>query len=256
MLFGHFHNSTSVDIFNEEGWIIYWADANGNYDQAHFTRLKTNVVGNTSNGIVGGSRFTACIAHLVSDTVDDLVLGYGTDFLNYTQDSNFLILFKGGTQLAEKDTAFEDTSANFGYLTFGSGLNNHDIHICLQGDFRGIGREDLLIYDNYDLFFYANDKPFSLGKLARAMRYDTLSNDIGIYPPVTSIAMHLFPKKAGDQSMDFATSLGNSNLNVYLFRGGPDFGSHRITLDSAAYVILPPDLGYPIWPRGLSMPET
>jgi hypothetical protein len=33
--FAHLHNSTSIDIFDEDTWRIYWADENGNYDTAH-----------------------------------------------------------------------------------------------------------------------------------------------------------------------------------------------------------------------------
>jgi len=249
--FGHFQNRSSIDIFTDEGWIIYWADENGNYDTARRTKLKTNIFGDHGILVNGGLLFTPYISKLSTDSVDDLVLGYATDFINHPLDSLFLILFKGGERLATKDTAFEDTSANFGYITYGSGLNNHDEWTCLQGDFRGTGNEDLLASDQYDLFFFRNDPPFTLDKLAQALRYDTLSYDIGVYAPVSSIVMPFFPKKAGDRSIDFGTSHLDSSTgknSIYLFRGGPDFGSHRISIDSAAYVILHPELGETNWP--------
>ncbi len=90
------------------------------------TILKTNVLGNI-DGTFGGSRFVAYTAKLTSDTVDDIVLGYGSVNTNHIADSLFLILFKGEeTNLVDKDTAYEDTSANFGYITFGAFVNNHD----------------------------------------------------------------------------------------------------------------------------------
>jgi hypothetical protein len=259
--FGHFHNSSAVDIFTNEGWIIYWADDNGNYDRTHSTHLKTNVLGNAINGKQG--EFVAYIAHLTSDTIDDIVLGYGTSNTNVFEDSLYLVLYKGGDSLASMDTAYEDTSANFGLV--------NDDYYTVQGDFRGSGRDDLLIVNilfsqiNQDnVYFYQNDPPFSLQHLAQVIGRDTLwtSKDnkvmkdsayAWLFPPENAIVMHLLPKKTGDNSVDLAAwipTTNDSNNSIFIFRGGPDFGSHRITIDSVAYVITPPKLGYEIWPSG------
>jgi len=260
MRFGHFRNKTSVDILEWNSWVIYWADANGNYDIKNKTKLETHVIG---NGVVaGGSRFIAYISPLISDTVDDIVLGYGTNDSIESQDSMYLVLFSGGGTLAAKDTAYEDTSANFGPL--------NDDYYTLQGDFRGSGRDDLLIVNiqfhrvrERDVYFYGNDPPFSLQKLANAIGRDTFwtskdnkvmkdSDYAWLLEPDNAIVMHLLPKKRGDNSVDLAAwipTTNDSDNGIFIFRGGPTFGSHRLTIDSAVYVIIPPKtLGYEIWP--------
>ncbi|HET9136334.1 MAG TPA: T9SS type A sorting domain-containing protein, partial [Candidatus Kapabacteria bacterium] len=51
------------------------------------------------------------------------------------------------------------------------------------------------------------------------------------------------PRKPGDKSVDFAPSLftsGYPSNSFWFFRGGPEFGTHRLTLDSAEMIITNP----------------
>jgi hypothetical protein len=261
--FGHFHNRTNVDIFDADNWVIYWADADGNYDSTRSTRLVSNVRG--SNGL---TRFDddilsqAFIAHLSSDTVDDIVVGMDTSDSIQTKDSSYLELFKGGPTLFGPTIVHEDTSILiaplFPYI--------HQLsHYSVQGDFRGTGREDLIIADeSRNAFFFKNDPPFSLQNFLQSMLFDTLwtkpsrwrdsnINNQRIYwiDPFESRAMHALPKKKSDSSYDWTIWIptrGDTQNGIFIFRGGPDFGSHRITIDSAAFVILPPKLGETNWP--------
>jgi hypothetical protein len=259
--FGHFHNSTSVDIFDADSWIIYWADENGDYDSSRHTNLKSNVYG--SNGISfspdGDDLSQAYIAHLTNDTIDDIVVGFDTYDSNQTKDSVYLALFEGGSSLYGKSITYEDTSVAI------PGPYYYPLHYSTQGDFRGTGRDDLIVADYFrNVFFFKNDPPFSLQNLLHAMLFDTLwtkparwrDSNINLQrifwiDPFETLTMHALPKKAGDSSYDWMVWIptnGDTTNGIYIFRGGPDFGSHRITIDSAAFVILPPQLGFSNWP--------
>ncbi|HZK76560.1 MAG TPA: T9SS type A sorting domain-containing protein [Candidatus Kapabacteria bacterium] len=259
LFFGHFHDRTHLDIFDEDAWRIYWADDNGNYDSSRYTDLKANIYGSEGFGHTDVIS-EPYIAHLTTDTVDDIVEGfYSLDSLQ-TKDSVYLALFQGGSTIYQKKVAYEDTSKVM------PPPYPNDYHYTIQGDLRGTGRDDLLISDYHsNLFFFKNDPPFSLEKFLHAMLYDTLWarvdnkewRDINAawINRFTSITMPFLPKKTGDLSIDFAASIptsNDSNNGIFIFRGGPDFGSHRITIDSAAYVITKPQLGYPLWPEVLN----
>jgi hypothetical protein len=256
--FGHFHNRSHTDLFDDLNWIIYWADDNGNYDTTNYSQLKSNIMGTPAD--FGGVGFTPYITHLVSDTIDDLVVGVITNNFPVTLDSMYLLLFRGGSSIYLKKNVSEDTSLNcFSAL-------NPELMPTIQGNFRGTGRDDLIITDwNYNVCYFKNEVPFSLSTLRQAILFDTLwevpdnfrttQNNKRILWPNESLTMRVFPKKEGDSSVDWAVSIpttGDSNNGIFIFRGGPEFGSHRITIDSAAYVILPPaSLGESVWPQEL-----
>jgi len=231
--FGHFHDRSHLDLFEDGYLVIYWADDNGNYDMARKTKLISNVKG--SGGY--GTQFNTYIAHLTSDTIDDMVIGIETTNSPISLDSAFLLLFRGGSVLANSDTVYEDTSVRYG------GGTNVDLPVSMQGDFRGTGRGDLLMFDDSDnVFYYKNDPPFSLQSLRQAMLFDTIWP---FAPEPAAFAMPVFPKKSGDNSVDLALVIPDSthsSKSIYFFRGGPDFGSHRITIDSAEYVIHQPSI--------------
>ncbi len=249
--YGHLHDSAHLDIFDANDRIIYWADDRGNYDTAHKTNLKTNI------GLFHSDDFTQpYIAHLSSDTVDDLVLG--TIAFDSTFYSEYLAYFRGGSSLFAQSVAYEDTSHSIPVIP-----GDYNVYSTMQGDFSGTGRDDLLISDYWgNLFFYKNDPPFLLSNLVHAMQYDTLwakpsqwdTNIIrdGQEWLYGSLSMHALPKNRGDNSLDWVVMIPTFDRGdaIYIFRGGPAFGSHRITLDSVAYVITPPDLGYQSWPGG------
>ena len=258
---GHFHDHSHIDIFVIDLWRIYWADDFGNYDSTRFTNLSVNVRGNIAAGYEYNA-ITAYITNLTSDTVDDLLLGAYTVWNDKSQDSMFVALFRGGANLMSKSLAFEDTSAMaYPILQFSNGQN---YLVSTQGDFRGVGRDDLIVADvSGNLWYYKNDPPFRIGDLAKSIANDTLL--VGWQNPhwvqhttVNStetpfFSMRAMPKKPGDSSIDFMPVLATNDYRdsgIFIFRGGPTFGSHRLFLDSADFVITKPDLGYDLWPAG------
>ncbi len=244
---GHFRDTQHLDIFDGR---IYWADDSGNYDTNRYTQLWSNIQGD-----LGSSGTIAPFAgYFSSDTVEDAIDGFYTRWSDRSKDTVFLEIFKGGASLYLKDTAFEDTSCILFPLEY------NPYRFILQGNFRGTGRQDVIIMSGAnnlpgtrigDISFYANDPPFSLEKLAYAINYDTLMAKwqnptllSGNYESYTTLAMPALPKSSTDKSVDFLPVFSDTanNVGIYFFRGGPDFGSHRITLDSAAYVIHQPTI--------------
>src|ERR1035441_410817 len=74
-ILGHFRDSQHLDIFDGR---IYWADDNGNYDSSRFTVLRENIpVGHTR--LPRGPILPWYVAHLTSDSVDDIVVSAYTD---------------------------------------------------------------------------------------------------------------------------------------------------------------------------------
>ena len=259
--FGHFRDQAHIDMFN--GWDgIYWADDNGNYDSTRFTFLENNLYGDN-----GDLNFIAPFAgYFTSDTVEDIIDGFATDWRpDYSQDTGYLEIFKGGAPLYQKDTAFEDTSC----VLFRNVLHVYLNRNIIKGNFRGTGRDDLLIEGQYggngapgsnygDFFFFANETPFSLSNLAQAINSDTLmaawqDSVSNLGSSYSTLAMPIFPKASNDHSCDFLFAAPTPSTGItalYLFKGGPEFGSHRLTLDSAAFVIHAPstvDDGTPFW---------
>ena len=253
--FGHFRDQAHIDMFN--GWDgIYWADDNGNYDSTRFTFLENNLYGDN-----GELNFIAPFAgYFTSDTVEDIIDGFATDWRpDNSQDTGYLEIFKGGAPLYQKDTAFEDTSC----VLFRNVLHVYLNRNIIKGNFRGTGRDDLLIEGQYggngapgsnygDFFFFANETPFSLSNLAQAINSDTLmaawqDSVSNLGSSYSTLAMPIFPKASNDHSCDFLFAAPTPSTGItalYLFKGGPEFGSHRLTLDSAAFVITHPQYSF------------
>ena len=169
---GHFRDQQHLDILDGR---IYWADDNGNYDSTRFTVLKENIPSGNS-GIRGGPILPYYVTHLTSDTIDDILVSAYTDntdtFPPYaTHDTAYVVLFRGGQQLYGKDTVYDDTSAFLYPMT----PNSEAFRYYTQADFRGVGRDDLIVSDiNTNLCYYKNDPPFSLQQFAQAVTNDTI----------------------------------------------------------------------------------
>jgi len=245
---GHFRDRSHLDIL--AGGRIYWADDNGNYDSSSYTELWSHLRGDRDGW---GEIIAPFAGYFTRDTIEDIVYGLATDWVDITKDTSYLMLYKGGESLYQQDTAYEDTSRQLF-----PNLINFPYRQALAGDFRGTGRSDIVIQGRTvqgdpgshdgDLFFFANDPPFSLEKLAQAINYDTLmaqwqdSIEGGFM-----YAIPVFPKNTSDHSADFVLLVAPASTGInaiYMFRGGSDFGSHRMTLDSAGFILLPPNLGY------------
>jgi hypothetical protein len=74
-----------------------------------------------------------------------------------------------------------------------------------------------------------------------------------------NFTMRALPKSSMDKSVDFVptllTTLADTDKGIIFFRGGPNFGAHRLTFDSAAFVITHPNycFGTPPddWPEAI-----
>ncbi len=269
-IFGHFRSRIQKDAFHGETNRIYWVDDEGNFDSSRFTQLRSSIQGNYSPETGHGFqyyRMDPIVAKLSNDTLDDIILMGNTRWstLQETNDSTriFILLFKGGSlQLPFGEIAYSDSCIEYGISyedTVVEIINGDTIGRYIPvsrniapGDFRGTGRIDIITVDYYgNFFFFKNDLPFSMEKFMRGIRYDTLSvvrdNPNWVqsqkYYRLSWRGLQVFPKFDWDKSEDF---IGRFNTNDYrsqawlFFRGGPDFGSKRITLDSAEFILRSP----------------
>ena len=275
----HFRNRAYLDVFVPETWRIYWADTLGNYDTTRYTQLSSHLKGDREwyMKIFGFGNSEAYVAPMTDDTLSDVVVALYTDWTDASKDTAFLLLFRS-TSLHGQDTAFEDTSC----VLFPTVKNNPYRNI-FQGDFRGSGRDDLVIYtqavqgwpgtNNNDFFYFRNDPPFSLTRLATAIVSDTLMAAWQIFDSLSTpsvpdfrveFSMRALPKSIDDRSQDWMPvfpTISHPDNEILIFRGGPDFGTHRLTLDSAAFRIPPPGtydnaaFGGLVWPDGLGLAD-
>ncbi|MDP4230483.1 MAG: T9SS type A sorting domain-containing protein [Bacteroidota bacterium] len=261
---GHFHSQKFTDIltYNDNGGDvrIYWADQNNDYDSGRYTLILPFDNRHMSYPYV---------ARLTSDTVEDIVMSI--NFLNLQQkwpDTSYIALVKGGQHLYDQGrTALWDDTAYWGHSPYGPNKDTLD-RFPSQGDWRGIGRDDLITIDNWgNFFYYRNDPPFDLHRLAKSMRFDTLlvAAEWSLYKGHFNglgggNSMRVFPKTPSDRSMDLiaplpielASDTGLSN-GICIFKGGPDFGSKRLSYDSPDYFLHSPayysgDFVNDVWP--------
>ncbi len=250
-VFAHLRTSKTLDLFN--GHQIFWADDSGNYDSSRVTTLRLQFRGSDGMGGLGAiTVLPTYVAKLTSDTVEDLVATGYVPIVSLAEDSVFVALFKGGTALAAKDTSYEDTSL-FAYpfpLTDPDPAG-HIYRVGFKGDFRGTGRDDWIVEDDSgSMCFYRNEPPFSLTNFVASITHDTIMAwwqqpaGFEVGPGVDKVSMRALPKAIGDSSMDLVLQTGrwgaSDDSAIAIFRGGPQFGMNRITLDSAAFVIRHP----------------
>ncbi len=253
---GHFRDLSHLDIFVPSSWRIYWADDQGNYDSTSYTQLDIGIAkpGNQVGNYEIENYFSNYVTKLTNDSIDDIILGF-VKMGPSVYDTVYLALFRGSPSLMLKDTAYEDTSLQaIPIPPFG---DEQALRNTIQGDFRGVGRDDLITYDdNYNFWYFRNDLPFTLDQLKNSLLFDTLMagwqnpNWGSPYTGSFSFSMRALPKSPGDNSADWMPvfpTVAHPDNCIFIFRGGPDFGSHLITLDSAAFEI--PSPGFGPWPN-------
>ena len=248
---GHFHSPKLLDLYSQDR--IYWADDNGNYDSSRFTGLGYHQRG-PNNYEYRSFDFSPYIAHMTSDSVDDLVLCYTTDWYPAKgTDTQWVVHFTGGAEIFKPgDTVLNDDATFFSSLsdreTFNAGRAG------VAGDFRGIGREDFIAAGGDSggtLFYFHNDHPFSLARFTDAMRKDTFytrwqNPEIPVPPggaPYWILqASRVFPRAKSDLTMDLIGSFARKddpggNPSINFFRGGSNFGSKRILANDTTLCI-------------------
>ncbi|MEI8134270.1 MAG: T9SS type A sorting domain-containing protein [bacterium] len=254
---GHFHSPKYLDILAQDGGRqnparIYWQDDQGNYDSGRFTVLASRMKAKLRNDY---SFMNPFIGKLTSDTLDDVLNSVWINNRSSTGDSVYLLYYNSDNLKSQRDTVFADSTVFFDTLQPNASASRS----LRQGDFRGVGRQDLLAFDdiqkigvsNDNIFYYRNDTPFTLSKLLYALKYDTIftqRENPNSELTFSTLAMHTLPKPAGDSSDDlvlsfatqYATRPTQAIQEFRFFRGGKDFGSHRLTADSAAFVLHEP----------------
>lgn len=245
---GHFRSPKYSDILwgCTDGCLqparIFWQDDEGNYDSSRYTILATPLPGKSYTDY---SPMIPYSSHILSDSVEDIIYMAVIADNDSMRGLPYLLYFQGGEVLKNKGR-FATADSIFA-------LNNliPNPFSTSQGDYRGVGRNDLIMSDYIgNWFYFKNDPPFSMASVLQAFRYDTLlakweNPKGGWYLPKEQLAMHALPKPPGDSSYDFLPLTHSkydtrSIQEIRIFKGGHDFGAHRWTADSAAFVIHEP----------------
>jgi len=256
--FGHFHDTKHTDLFVNRLRRVYWADDNGNYDSSRHTDLMPRVI--STNGF--SRNLDTYVTFLTSDTVCDFVQIVTADDSIPPYERLYLMLFHGGEHLLNQGKiAYQDSS--YQIQNPEATLENRYLSMYfLQGDFRGTGRQDLIVSaactscgDSGNWFFYKNDPPFAMSNFANAIYDDTLmavweneplKNNFYAEPLSSALADQVLPHPVWDNSVDIIMPLQDKQSsdrrnNVQLvLRGGQNFGQSRIYLQQAEQVLHAP----------------
>ncbi len=247
--YGHFRSQKYLDMIVSKlsGYspdTIYWADDSGRYDRERYTSFVSPLtVDSGYSWDITGVR-PSYVTYMTTDTVEDIVMCGVLFHADDSKSKYYLLLYKGGSALYEQGHhALPDSFLELGHLDdVASGIE--------AGDFRGTGQKDAIIYRRNkkgfnDIMFYKNDPPFSLSKFYNAMRYDTLMTawENKVFreynpSPAAIPIMSAYRRVLSDETKDFflsAQTTDDRHLSLWLFKGGPDFGSKRLYLDSPSY---------------------
>jgi hypothetical protein len=169
---------------------------------------------------------------------------------NSLRNGGYVSFFSGGEGL------FESGRLAYSSEILGTGkiLTREFERFISQGDWRGVGRDDWIGVSRFaDAFYFRNDPPFQLEKFANAIFYDTIwasweSNESWYLPHIPDLthngfSMRVFPKPEWDKSVDFLPRLPTGDTldyGIWMFKGGPDFGSKRLNINKPDFHIRHP----------------
>jgi hypothetical protein len=248
-IFGHFHSPHLTDLLIQNQ--IYWSDDSGNYDESRSSFLWFTPHGDSNYG--PDPNYRPYVAYLSSDSLQDIITSCTSSWQNSRPDTAYILYFKGSKSLPSSGKfVYPDTELAAPYL---NGIGERSF---LAGDFRGSGKEDCIAYEVLNnLFYYKNEGSFSLQKFSDAIQFDTLysrSDNPRMKPNISSwtvgFPLKAFAKASWDKSVDFFGSVlttDDKNGAQLFFRGGRDFGSKRLFLDSVDFVMHSPRYIDNIW---------
>src|SRR5205085_10570763 len=101
------------------------------------------------------------VAKLTSDSVDDIIMSVDHLHHDIRPDSSYIALVKGGQALFDQGKIAKlDDTVLWGHEPYGPNLDTLQ-RFPFQGDWRGVGRADLITVDNWgNFYYYKNDPPF------------------------------------------------------------------------------------------------
>ncbi len=249
-VYGHFRNSKDWDMISGSGstYFIYWSDANGLYDTSRRSYLSISVSKYHFNFARTGD-LPPIVTHCSSDTVDDIFFGVTTTSAS-GQDTMYLAQYVGGEGLKTDTLNTGIRVVNPDTLYFFDTSRIAD-RVFKSGNFSGSGHLDVVGHDRSDnLFYYHNTGKFDPWEFARAMHYDTLvvareQHYSHLYPyyRVFFDSPHsdrVLSKPDTDSSEDLMfwyvrtpeDGTSGNRIRMAFLRGGVNFGSTRIQLDS------------------------
>jgi hypothetical protein len=259
----HVRNTRYPDmLLARGGWpTIYWADANGRFDSSRSTTL---MVKHGPDSVADPGVMQPYVAPLLSDSVDDIV--YGVELFPDTGSGHvegYMCFIQGGESLYNRGrVAYPDSIVHFAHI------QQDYLRFVHPGHYRRAGTMDLITGDlSGNHFFYKNEKPFSLQNFVRSLFMDTLTsrwdnpNRIDNGPGQDNSYPYQFALKAfakidesapDDWWLAFTTkadSIRGHDGHLRIYRGGPDFSTHRFGDSAAMEFYDPAHYGYNVDPH-------
>lgn len=242
---GYFRSKDFIDIFVQDGsqCYLYWGDEQGNYDTSRVTRLGSPI--NALKNVGAFDRIYPAIADFDNDGLLDIVATIAHGWVNPMRDSIY-VAYYGGRATMDSGARVMPDSIRFWFNGAKVGAASYSRR-TQSGDFRGAGREDVILSAPYgQIFFYRNEGVFSFEKYMHSVWYDTIfapwqnpkihidssrQTDVGVYAP-----MQVLARPSWDKALDLILAFparDNSDWAINIYRGGSDFGSRRIFIDSS-----------------------
>jgi len=238
-------NSRDIVVADPDGYKpprIYWEGDDGSYDSSRYTIIKVDDHKQSPQELEIYYRDVVC-GHFLSDTIEDII--FEVNFLHKSSDTIFLC-FKGGGRLFAEGPKNQLADSTI----IAEPFNTLAYCPLISGEFHGDIRSDIIRFSLQDsssigrnAFYLKNDTPFSLSRLVSQWK-DTLISESD-NPEITysnsgrgtwAFQALQHPHDNAEDAV-FHLFSANKSEGFYIFRGSPDFGSHRLTLDSAAFVI-------------------
>lgn len=272
--FAHFRSKEKLDMYTviDDRVRIYWEVAEGSYDSARMSMLRFSRPWANDTTYSTPLYTEPYIATFPGNETASIVQAVGIVYYEGNKDSIFFLRyhFEGESEpprvLQPKEALFYDT------LRLVQGPQRFYFQ---QSAWRNENDIDLLRYDPLgNIMYYKNDKPFTFPEFFRAIHEDTIftrwenpriTSRYQFDPrPAVVRSMPCLPRPGWDRSQDliFAAkldSLDSDDLHLIVFKGGPDMGSKRFYVDSAAMLIRSPGsssdfpftgMSYDVWNAG------